>query len=44
MPQRLLMHGISCKTGDADQGTAPVLLSERAQDNYANKVYQINNT
>ena len=25
MPQRLLIHGISCKTGDMKQGTAPVL-------------------
>ena len=23
MPQRLLMNGISCKTGDVEQGTAP---------------------
>lgn len=25
MPQRLLMHGTSCKAGDVEQGTAPVL-------------------
>lgn len=25
MPQRLLIHGISCKAGDVEQGNVPVL-------------------